>query len=140
MRQISKVGGLKNLMFISALLVFVLALLRDIYLVDEPLEPLNYLYLLLLILVICLGTALSMWLLPGVRSLIMTRMGNQSAPAYWLFLALNMSIVLYTMVVSSTLDTGNPRYRVPVEPLIWLTIALSVRVVRDLRRFTHRPH
>ena len=52
MRQSSKVGGLKNLIFMFALLAFVLALLRDIYLVDESLEPLNYLYLLLLILVI----------------------------------------------------------------------------------------
>ena len=51
MKQV-KVGRLKNLLFILALLALVLALMRDIYLVEETLEPLNYLYLFLLILVV----------------------------------------------------------------------------------------
>lgn len=52
MERISKVGRLKNLMFIIALLLLGIALFRDIYFIDEPLEPLNYLYLLLALLVI----------------------------------------------------------------------------------------
>jgi hypothetical protein len=92
--------------------------------------------LFLLICVICLGTVLMLWLLPGGRTPIMTSMNNQSAPAYWLYLVLNICIVLYTMIVSSTIDTGNPRYRVSVEPLIWLSIALSARIVCDLRLLT----
>jgi peptide/nickel transport system permease protein len=47
-----KVGGTKNILFMFALLVFTVALLRDIYLVEDSLEPLNYLYLLLLIFVV----------------------------------------------------------------------------------------
>ena len=56
MRQISsKVGGLRNLIFISTLLVLILILLWDIYLVDQKLEPLRYLYLFFAILVIFYG-------------------------------------------------------------------------------------
>jgi len=56
MRQISsKVGGLRNLLFIVTFLILVLILLRDIYLVDQKLEPLGYLYLFFAILVIFYG-------------------------------------------------------------------------------------
>ena len=56
MRQISsKVGGLRNLIFIVSLLALGLALFRDIYLVEQKLEPLRYLYLLMAILVILYG-------------------------------------------------------------------------------------
>ena len=48
----SKVGGLKNLMFIGTLLVLVLVLLLDIYLVDKILELLEYFYVLTVILII----------------------------------------------------------------------------------------
>jgi peptide/nickel transport system permease protein len=51
----SKVGGLKNLIFIATLLVLVIILFLDIYLVDQILEPLEYLYLLLAILLILYG-------------------------------------------------------------------------------------
>lgn len=51
----SKVGGLKNLMFIGALLVLGVILLLDIYLVDKILAPLEYFYLLFAILVIFYG-------------------------------------------------------------------------------------
>jgi len=52
-RQISsKVGGLKNLMFIGALLVLLLILLLDIFAVDKILEPLGYFYVLIAILII----------------------------------------------------------------------------------------
>lgn len=51
----SKVGGLKNLMFIGALLVLGLILLLDIYLVDKILAPLEYFYLFFAILVIFYG-------------------------------------------------------------------------------------
>ena len=45
-RQISdKVGGLKNLIFIGALLLLVLVLLLDIYVVDHILKPIGYFYL-----------------------------------------------------------------------------------------------
>jgi peptide/nickel transport system permease protein len=56
MGQIStKIGGLRNLIFISALLVLVLVLLLDIYAVDQILEPLEYFYLFFALLVICYG-------------------------------------------------------------------------------------
>ncbi len=56
MRQISrKVGGLKNLIFIGTLLVLILVILLDIYLVDQIIEPVGYLYLFLAILVIRYG-------------------------------------------------------------------------------------
>ena len=56
MGQISnKVGGLRNLVFIGALLVLGLILLLDIYLVDKILEPLGYFYLFFAILVIFYG-------------------------------------------------------------------------------------
>ncbi len=55
-RQISsKVGGLKNLIAISTLLVLVLVLLLDIYLVDQILEPLGYFYLFFAIVAIFYG-------------------------------------------------------------------------------------
>ncbi|MFC1847310.1 ABC transporter permease [Chloroflexota bacterium] len=45
-RQISsKVGGMRNLIFLGVLLVLGLILLLDIYLVDRILEPLGYFYL-----------------------------------------------------------------------------------------------
>ncbi|MFC1916167.1 ABC transporter permease [Chloroflexota bacterium] len=56
MRQISsKVGGLRNLIFISMLLVLILVLLLDIYLVDQILEPLGYFYLFFALLVTFYG-------------------------------------------------------------------------------------
>ncbi len=56
MRQISsKVGGLRNLIFIGTLLVLILVLLLDIYVVDQILEPLAYFYLLFAILIIFYG-------------------------------------------------------------------------------------
>ena len=56
MRQISsKVGGLRNLIFIGAFLVLILVLLLDIYVVDKILEPLGYFYLLFAILGIFYG-------------------------------------------------------------------------------------
>ena len=49
----SKVGGLRNLIFISTLLILILTLLLDIYLVDNKiLEPLEYFYLFFAILII----------------------------------------------------------------------------------------
>ena len=51
----SKVGGLKNLIFIGTLLVLVLVLLLDIYLVDQILEPLEYFYLFFAIAAIFYG-------------------------------------------------------------------------------------
>lgn len=55
-RQISnKVGGLKNLIFISALLVLFLVLLLDIYLVDQILEPMGYFYLFFAIVAVFYG-------------------------------------------------------------------------------------
>jgi len=41
----SKVGGLRNLIFIGVLLVLCLVLLLDIYLFDQILEPLGYFYI-----------------------------------------------------------------------------------------------
>jgi len=56
MRQISsKVGGLRNLIFMVMFLVVILMLLLDIYLVDQILEPLGYFYLFFAILVIFYG-------------------------------------------------------------------------------------
>jgi len=56
MRQISsKVGGMRNLIFIGTLLVLILVILLDIYLVDQILEPMGYFYLLFAILVILYG-------------------------------------------------------------------------------------
>jgi len=55
-RQIgSKVGGLKNLLFMGALLALILVILVDIYLVDHILEPLGYFYILFAIVVIFYG-------------------------------------------------------------------------------------
>jgi len=55
-RQISsKIGGLKNLIFIGALLVLVLVILLDIYLVDQILEPLGYFYIFFALLVVFYG-------------------------------------------------------------------------------------
>ncbi len=51
----SKVGGLRNLVFLGTLLVLVLVFLLDIYLVGQILESMGYLYLLLVILVIFYG-------------------------------------------------------------------------------------
>ncbi len=51
----SKVGGLRNLIFIGTLLVLILVLLLDIYVVDQILEPLAYFYLLFAILIIFYG-------------------------------------------------------------------------------------
>lgn len=56
MKKISnKVGGLRNLVFIGALLVLGLIILLDIYLVDKIFEPLGYFYLFFAILVIFYG-------------------------------------------------------------------------------------
>ena len=55
-RQISsKVGGLRNLMFIGTLLVLILVLLLDIYTVDQILEPLVYFYLFFAIMAVFFG-------------------------------------------------------------------------------------
>jgi len=55
-RQISsKVGGLRNFIFIGTLLALVIVLLLDIYVVDEILEPLEYFYLFFAVLVIFYG-------------------------------------------------------------------------------------
>ncbi len=51
----SKVGGLRNLIFIGMFLILILILLLDIYLVDQILEPLGYFYLFFAILVIFYG-------------------------------------------------------------------------------------
>ena len=51
----SKVGGMRNLIFIGTLLVLILVILLDIYLVDKILEPMGYFYLLFAILVILYG-------------------------------------------------------------------------------------
>jgi len=49
-RQLSsKVGGLRNLIFIGALLVLGLVILLDVYLVERILKPLGYLYLFIAI-------------------------------------------------------------------------------------------
>jgi len=57
MKQISsKLGGLRNLIFIGTLLVLILILLLDIYLVDDQiLGPMEYFYLFFAILVILYG-------------------------------------------------------------------------------------
>jgi len=51
----SKVGGLRNLIFIGMLLVLGLILLLDIYLVDKIFEPLGYFYLFFALLVVFYG-------------------------------------------------------------------------------------
>jgi len=51
----SKVGGLRNLIFIVTFLGLVIVLLLDIYVVDEILEPLEYFYLFFAVLVIFYG-------------------------------------------------------------------------------------
>lgn len=51
----SKVGGLRNLIFIGTLLVLILVLLLDIYVADKILEPLEYFYLFFAILLILYG-------------------------------------------------------------------------------------
>ncbi|MFC1901436.1 ABC transporter permease [Chloroflexota bacterium] len=51
----SKIGGLKNFIFIGALLLLILVLLLDIYTVDKILEPLGYFYLFFAILGIFYG-------------------------------------------------------------------------------------
>ncbi len=50
-----KVGGLKNLIFISALLILTLIILLDIYVVDKIFSPLGYFYLFFAILVLFYG-------------------------------------------------------------------------------------
>lgn len=50
-----KVGGLRNLIFISLLLVLILVFLLDVYLVDQILEPLGYFYVLFIIVVVLYG-------------------------------------------------------------------------------------
>jgi len=56
MRRISrKVGGLRNLIFISMLLALIFLFLVDIYLVDQILEPLGYFYLLFVLVVVLYG-------------------------------------------------------------------------------------
>ncbi|MFC1904912.1 ABC transporter permease [Chloroflexota bacterium] len=46
MRQISnRVGGMKNLLFLSIFLILILVLVLDIYLAEQILEPLEYFYL-----------------------------------------------------------------------------------------------
>ncbi len=53
MRQISnKVGGLRNMLFISILLALLVVLFLDIYLVDRIFEPLGYVYLIFAISII----------------------------------------------------------------------------------------
>jgi len=53
-RQISnKVGGFRNLVFIGGLLALTIAILLDIYLVDQILEPMGYFYLFFALVVIC---------------------------------------------------------------------------------------
>jgi len=55
-KEISKkVGGLRNLVFISTLLALILVFILDIYTVDRILEPLEYFYLLFTILLIRYG-------------------------------------------------------------------------------------
>jgi len=55
-RQISsKVSGLKNLIFIGALLILIIILFLDIYVADKILEPLEYFYLFFAILVVFYG-------------------------------------------------------------------------------------
>ncbi|MFC1974725.1 ABC transporter permease [Chloroflexota bacterium] len=51
----SKVGGLKNLIFIGTLLALTVVILLDIYVVDHILEPLGYFYLLFAIVAIFYG-------------------------------------------------------------------------------------
>jgi len=51
----SKVGGMRNLIFIGTLLVLILVILLDIYVVDKILEPMGYFYLFFAILVILYG-------------------------------------------------------------------------------------
>ena len=56
MRRISrKVGGLRNLIFISMLLALIFLFLVDIYLVDQILEPLGYFYLFFVLVVVLYG-------------------------------------------------------------------------------------
>ncbi len=56
MKRISrKVGGLRNLIFISMLLALIFLFLVDIYLVDQILEPLGYFYLLFVLVVVLYG-------------------------------------------------------------------------------------
>ena len=56
MRRISnKVGGQKNLVLISVLLVLILVFLLDIYLVDQILAPLGYFYLFFAIITVFYG-------------------------------------------------------------------------------------
>ena len=55
-KEISKkVGGLRNLVFISALAALIIVLIMDIYTVDSILEPLEYFYILFAILIIRYG-------------------------------------------------------------------------------------
>ncbi|MFC1930583.1 ABC transporter permease, partial [Chloroflexota bacterium] len=55
-RQISnKIGGLRNLIFISALLILLSILVLDIFLADQILEPMEYFYLFFALLVIFYG-------------------------------------------------------------------------------------
>ena len=56
MKRISrKVGGLRNLIFISMLLALIFLFLVDIYLVDQILEPLGYFYLFFVLVVVLYG-------------------------------------------------------------------------------------
>ena len=56
MKRISrKVGGLRNLIFMSMLLALIFLFLVDIYLVDQILEPLGYFYLFFVLVVVLYG-------------------------------------------------------------------------------------
>ncbi len=51
----SRLGGMRNLIFIATLLVLILVLLLDIFVVDKILEPLGYFYLLFAIIAVFYG-------------------------------------------------------------------------------------
>ena len=99
----SKLGGVKNLLFISALLVLTVTFLLDIYLVDRILEPAAYFYLFFAILVIFYG------LYPLYVSRRLTRYYWERTKVHRLSI-LGLAFILFLIVVAllGPLFTADP--------------------------------
>ena len=68
-----------------------------------------------------LGIVLVSTAVPTIR----TQVFGPPQSYHWIALALAQGIVLYTLVVSTVFEMGNPRYRHPTVLLIWLSAFLA---------------
>jgi hypothetical protein len=89
--------------------------------------------LFLLQVLMLAGAACTALALPAVRPLLGTAV-RATHPLALGGSVLAVLVALYTMIVSTTVDLGNPRYRAPTELLVWLATILLVDAWRRGRQ------